>query len=134
MDWNKINDAYDELSKAISALDGTSWKASKSEVQSQYSEIPFWILIFDESDLAVVHTAFQTEFAKVRDRLEPAQCTLSYVFVGDDEETQIEYFMDNDDILADRTNAPIGEMPTKVGRAKDSMFHPLTSAIGENSA
>ena len=73
MDWTIINKIHDHLIDAVQAQDGKVWKESASELHSQYNEMPFWVLLYEDSDVNEVHKVFKSIVSPHFGDIDPVQ-------------------------------------------------------------
>jgi hypothetical protein len=66
------------LLNELAIVDGTIWKEVVGEVQPQYNEVVFWILLYEDSDLQLAHEKFCEIVAPQIDNLAPLQIALFY--------------------------------------------------------
>jgi hypothetical protein len=58
-DWDRINRIHDTLVEGARQLDGGPWKESAGELHADYNEMPFWILLYDDTPPMQAHEAFR---------------------------------------------------------------------------
>jgi hypothetical protein len=78
---------------------GLHWQDVQGELHLQNREMPTWILLYTDSDPAVVHQVFCKISAPFMPRIAPLQFTVSYHILTLDTDITVEGLMDNDEIL-----------------------------------
>lgn len=126
MDWNKINEIHKIIANEARKQDGAAWKASASEIQSQYNEMPFWILLYEDSNLQVAHDLFREIIGPYIEVSNPVKCTVAYLIVVNGEKIQIDYMEGEDEILNNKQ--PMGCRPTSMGLGDFAIFKGMDSA------
>lgn len=125
MDWTKINAIHDVLMAEVRKQDGAAWKASASEMQSQYNELSFWILLYEDAQLAEVHGIFQGIVSQYFDAIKPVNLTVAYLMVVKGEKIQTDYMEGESEIMRDQHL--MGHRPTSMGSGDFVVFKGMDS-------
>ena len=125
MDWTKINAIHDVLMAEVRKQDGAAWKASASEMQSQYNELSFWILLYEDAQLAEVHGIFQGIVSQYFDAIKPVNLTVAYLMVVKGEKIQPDYMEGESEIMRDQHL--MGHRPTSMGMGDFVVFKGMDS-------
>lgn len=67
--------------KDLAARNGTFWKEAVGELQSQYNEIPIWVLLYEDGDILKTHAALCETLRPHMAALAPLQIVLFYELV-----------------------------------------------------
>lgn len=67
-----------EIEMALSEHNGGPWKEFLCEVHSQFNEMVFWVLLYEDSDLKKTHKVFCDILAPRVDSMKPFQASLDY--------------------------------------------------------
>ncbi len=86
--------------KVLDAHTGTLWKEIYSEPHTAYQEIPFWVLLYEDSDPEESHGAFRRALATLVHDIEPANITLMYYVVRDGKRFHLDFLGSTSDILS----------------------------------
>jgi hypothetical protein len=122
MNWTEINKIHDDLVATVKAQEGTIWKESASELHSEYNEMPFWILLYEDSDVAAAHKIFKDIVSPYFISISPVNCTVAYTILKEDEEIQVDFLNDNNEIIEAGDTMSLGEFPVSEPRAGDNFF------------
>ncbi|MBC9248292.1 hypothetical protein H4P12_16605 [Paracoccus sp. 11-3] len=125
MDWKKIGKILDLVASEVKRQDGTVWKASASELQSQYNEMPFWILLYEDSDLQNVHRVFQKIVRPHFSEIKPVKITVAYLMMVDGQKIQTDYLEGEGEIMNDQHL--MGRRPTSMGMGDFIVFKGMNS-------
>ena len=102
MDWKKVSEIYDILASEVQRQDGAVWKASACELQCQCNEMPFWILLHDDSDLQNVHRVLQGLVGSHFNEINPIKITVGYLVVVDGEKIQTDHLEGESEIMSNQ--------------------------------
>lgn len=125
MDWTKIDAIHDTLTAEVRKQDGIAWKASASELQSQYNELPFWILLYEDAHLEGVHRVFQGIVSQYFDAIKPVKLTVAYLMVVNGEKFQTDYMEGESEIMSGQHL--MGHRPTSMGSGDFAVFKGMDS-------
>lgn len=125
MDWKKVSEIYDLLASEVQRQDGAVWKASACELQSQYNEMPFWILLYEDSDLQNVHRVFQEIVGSHFNEINPIKITIAYLMVVNGDKIQTDYLEGEAEIM--NNQHLIGRRPTSMGAGDFIIFSGMDS-------
>ncbi len=108
---------------ALKSHDGHEWKESAGEMHLQYQELPNWILLYEDSDIAECHRIFTEIVAPLMSKAGECNFTVSYTILTSDEEVFVDFFGDNDEILGASKNPDlIGARPSREKRRSRTIF------------
>ena len=122
-----VTEVFQTLLSTLKTHEGEYWKEVQGELQLANEECPFWVLLFEDSDLAQSHSIFAKTIRPVMQQVEPLQFTVAYKILKDDFDITLDTFMDNDEILDADGSADIGSIPDITKRG------PLTPFYSQNS-
>lgn len=116
---SKILQARNETLRALKLHDGLEWKEAQGELHCQYKELPNWIFLSDNSDLANCHKIFTEIVAPYMELIKPFQFTVSYKLWSPDQKIILDFLADNDEITEALMNLnKLGISPTRQIRIK----------------
>jgi hypothetical protein len=95
--------------KQLAELNGTVWKEAEGEVHSQYNEAGFWILLYEDSDLQLVHERFCEIFKSYIIKMAPLQMDLSYFLYVGTESYCVDHLKGNEAVLLAIENNELGK-------------------------
>jgi|GEM_PF-6547368 len=119
MDWNRINRIHDKMLEGARQLDGGPWKEAAGELHSDYNEMPFWILLYDDSQPMQAHEAFRRLVAPWIDRIEPVQITVAYRRLTDTTDVFVDFLQGKAEIMAATS---VGQRPETRPRSAVTVF------------
>ncbi|WP_308915962.1 hypothetical protein [Jannaschia sp. LMIT008] len=114
--------AYRKVRAALEAEEGTLWREVRGAVHSQYDEIPFWILLYEDSDLGTCHRRFAAIAIPWMDVAAPLEFTVSYTILKGWSDTQLDMADGNAEIVAAVGNPAFGARSETGGRRRTSVF------------
>jgi hypothetical protein len=101
---------------------GRHWREVQGELQLSHNEMPTWILLYEDSDLAAAHRVLRDILAPYMDEIAPVQFTVSYTLLTEAFEITLDTLMDNDDILGALDRPGFGKMPDTAARDAGGIF------------
>jgi hypothetical protein len=106
---------FDELVVKLTNRNGKSWKEIRGEIHPQYNEIPFWILMYQNSDIGQVMEEFRKIVSAYKDLIGSLQMTVAFrEFSEDGSEMIFHDFLETwDDIDRGKGDWPLGSRPTR---------------------
>lgn len=125
MNRKRVGEVCDLLANEVQRQDGVAWKASACELQCQYNEMPFWILLYENSDLQKVHGAFQEIVEPHFKEISPINITVAYLMVIDGEKIQTDYLEGESEIM--NRKYLMGRRPSSMGTGDFIVFSGMDS-------
>ncbi len=116
----EIMSIHKQLVKRMASLNGTLWKEFISEVHFQYNEMPFLFLLYEDSDIQLVHKKFCEIVTHCIDKIAPIQIKLFYCVIREEKGFCIENIVGNEAVLSALGNGELGksEFPLSEGTLK----------------
>jgi hypothetical protein len=114
---------------ALRQFIGRYWQEVQGELQLSHNEMPTWILLYQDSDVAESHQVLRDILAPYMEQIDPVQFTVSYTMLTDAFDITVETLMDNDEIL-DALNRPgFGKLPDTTPRQANGVFGAALSGL-----
>lgn len=124
MDWDRINRIHDTLLEGIRRLDGGPWKESAGELHSEYNEMPFWILLYDDTPPMQAHEAFRRLVTPYIDQIEPVKITVAYRRLTATTDVFVDFLQGKTEIMAATS---VGQRPDSAPRSTSTVFRSADS-------
>ncbi len=104
----EIMSIHKQLVKRMASFNGSIWKEVAGEVQSQYNEIVYWILLFDDSDLQIAHSKFCKITEPNIHKIYPLQIALFYYMITEDKVYCIDRLIGNETVFSAMHDGELG--------------------------
>jgi hypothetical protein len=87
------------------------WKEARTELHARYEEMPAWILLYKDSDLAQAHAAFVDVVARFVPEAGAYDFTVSYFRFEQGRLIALDFLSSTDEVLRGRSVGPLGSQP-----------------------
>lgn len=106
----------------LSDIDGSIWKESHGEIHATFNEMVFWILLYEDSDLAKVHKVFGDIIKPYVDTMQPLQIALIYKQYMGLNELRSTLIMGNDAVFSASNNHQRHNLNLTPEQAQSTIF------------
>ena len=103
---------FGKILAALTAHSGKEWKEVKGEIHKQYNEMPFWILLYHDSNILSALKLFQEIVIPYMDKIEGVQITVGFQeFTSSGDKFIFHEFLENNEqIIAGHGDWPFASM------------------------
>ena len=119
-----LETAFDDLIVNLSSQNGITWKEIHGEIHAEYGEVPFWILMYEKSDINQVLDEFRKLTSSFRFLIGEKQMTVAFREFSEDGHEMIFHDMleTNEEIERGRGDWILGSSPSSRPFDGNSVF------------
>lgn len=128
-DPSELQKSFEHCLGKARSYEGSLWREVQAEIQAGHGEIPFWVLLYEDSDLPTCHKAFVDAVKPLMDDFEPMQVTVAYKIFKDGLEVTIDTLMDNDEVIEALDGPSLGTMPDVAKLEGPNVFRATESGL-----